>query len=336
VESIYFVLSWVCHRTCEHCYEDRFRPYYGAELERMIAASERDVPRIIDNFPSAITFLDPENPQAPPRPGRVIVAGGEVLLDRGRDRVLYPALQKLRARYGPELELIVQTTGDLVNRKHVTELLDLGVNIISISGMDPYHAGFEEEETRERLKQKLTTLFESLGMQPWAPPGERQLGPRLYHFFGATPDSWIGKLWPRGRAFANELSTATLEDNFCNGWSGGLNFLAHRYKGSEVSVDPEGNVYPCCLKTKLPIGNLLEEPLESILERHASNPVYQAISMGRPERMGLAYGWSEEAFREKSRMVLPSGRVYQNLCIGCDRFHDEVLSANGNLVQVRL
>jgi len=29
-----------------------------------------------------------------------------------------------------------------------------------------------------------------------------------YHYFGATPDSWIGPLWPRGRAFENDLSTA--------------------------------------------------------------------------------------------------------------------------------
>ena len=47
----------------------------------------------------------------------------------------------------------------------------------------------------------------------------------LYSFFGATPDSWIGKLWPRGRAWQNNLSQATLADNFCNRWSGGLNFL---------------------------------------------------------------------------------------------------------------
>lgn len=47
--------------------------------------------------------------------------------------------------------------------------------------------------------------------------------------------------------------------------------------------------------------------------------------MGHPERMGLSAGWTLETFLEKSKVLLPSGRTYQNLCIGCDRFHEEVL-----------
>jgi len=65
---------------------------------------------------------------------------------------------------------------------------------------------------------------------------------KRFDFFGATDDSWIGKLWPRGRAWTNSLSRATLADNFCDRWSGGLNFLRHRYSGSEVSVEPTGDV----------------------------------------------------------------------------------------------
>jgi hypothetical protein len=47
--------------------------------------------------------------------------------------------------------------------------------------------------------------------------------------------------------------------------------------------------------------------------------------MGRPERMGLEYGWSEAKFIERSRTTTPRGEPYQNLCIGCDRFHLDVL-----------
>jgi hypothetical protein len=149
----------------------------------------------------------------------------------------------------------------------------------------------------------------------------------LFSFFGATPDSWIGKLWPRGRAWENGLSHATLADNFCNRWSGGLNFLRHRHNGSEVSIEPDGSVYPCCIKTRLPLGNLTEEPLIGILDSLAGDPVYEAINAGRPEQMGLAHGWSEAMFIEKSHTTDPKGRPYANLCIGCDRFHEEVLGA---------
>src|SRR5262249_42601396 len=137
---------------------------------------------------------------------------------------------------------------------------------------------------------------------------------------------WIGRLWPRGRAFANELSAATIEDNFCNRWSGGLNFLQYRQAGSEGSIDPAGNVFPCCIKTRRPIGSLLHTRLEAILDSRIGNPVYEAISMGHPERMGISQGWSVEHFLQKSAVRLPSGRTYRNLCIGCDHFHDEVLS----------
>ena len=94
-------------------------------------------------------------------------------------------------------------------------------------------------------------------------------------------------------------------------------------------MEPNGNVYPCCMKTQLAIGNLLEERLETILDHLVGNPVYEAISMGHPERMCVSYGWSVDKFLEKSQMTLPGGRVYQNLCVGCDTFHREVLMSDG-------
>ena len=41
--------------------------------------------------------------------------------------------------------------------------------------------------------------------------------------------------------------------------------------------------------------------------------------------MGMQHGWSVEKFLQKSKTTLPSGRLYENLCIGCDAFHEEVL-----------
>ena len=64
--------------------------------------------------------------------------------------------------------------------------------------------------------------------------------------------------------------------------------------------------------------------------------MYQAISAGEPQRMGVAHGWSEEMFIEKSRTVTPDGKPYANLCIGCDRFHEEVLmpSSSSGLIGI--
>jgi hypothetical protein len=149
-------------------------------------------------------------------------------------------------------------------------------------------------------------------------------GRASFSFFGATPEAWIGKIWPRGRAWNNGRPKRRWRITLqcVVRW---LNFLNIGQAGSEVSVEPNGNVYPCCMKTKFPIGNLLEESLMDILHSLVGHPVYEAISMGHPERMGIRDGWSPARFMERSRIVTPTGRTYQNLCIGCDRFHGEVL-----------
>jgi hypothetical protein len=41
--------------------------------------------------------------------------------------------------------------------------------------------------------------------------------------------------------------------------------------------------------------------------------------------MGLKHGWSEADFVERSKTLTPAGQPYQNLCIGCDAFHQDVL-----------
>lgn len=342
MESIYYVMSWLCHRMCEHCYEDRFRPYYGADLERVVAEARDAFPRIIANLPDPMTYRDLADPDGAggfrQKIGRVILAGGEILLDAVREPVLYPAIALLHERYRAQggVKVIIQTTGDILTVRVLRELLDRGVWMVSVSGLDSFHAGLEEQQARDALQARLTAMFDGAGMRPTEPEtmgADIATGP-YYQFFGATPDSWIGKLWPRGRAQANELSRATIADNFCNGWSGGLNFLQPGYSGSEVSIEPNGNVYPCCIKTRRPIGNLLHQRLEDILAGLAGNPVYEAISMGHPERMGIQHGWSVEKFLEKSTVRLPSGRLYQNLCAGCDRFHDDVLGT-APLVSIR-
>lgn len=62
MESIYYVISWLCHRKCAHCYEDRFRPYYGDELTRVVNEARESFPKVIANLPPRFTFLDTTDP----------------------------------------------------------------------------------------------------------------------------------------------------------------------------------------------------------------------------------------------------------------------------------
>lgn len=335
MESLYYVMCWACHRKCRHCYESRFRPYVRAELESVVAEAERNFPRIVAHLPARMTYLDTTDARPdgslPEKVGRVILSGGEALIDPVRERVTYRVIEALRDKYRDAggVKIVVQTTGDILDDAIVRDLLDRGVWMISVASVDDFHVGLEGKEKQAAFMTKLTALFERHGMRRsglsattrnW----HEEEGP-VFSFFGATPDAWIGKLWPRGRAWENGLSTATLADNFCNRWSGGLGFLRHRFNGSEVSIEPDGAVYPCCVKTRRPLGSLLEDDLIAILESLSEEPAYAAINAGEPQRMGLAHGWTEADFVARSRTTTPQGASYANLCVGCDAFHDEVL-----------
>ena len=333
MESIYYVMAWACHRRCRHCYDSRFRPYARGALGDVVDEAIRNFPRIVDHFPERMTYVDPAEPpgQRVERTGRIVLSGGEVLLDAVREAVTYKVIERLQARYRSVggARIVVQTTGDLLTDRILGELLERGVHMVSIASVDDFHVGMEGQEKQRAFVERLATLFERHGMRQAGTPAatrdwREEQGP-LYGFFGATPDSWIGKLWPRGRAWENSLPRATIDDNFCNRWSGGLNFLRHGFAGSEVSVEPDGSVYPCCVKTALPLGNLVEEPLIEILDSLAGIPAFEAIDAGQPQRMGVAHGWDEARFAAASRTTLPDGRAYENPCIGCDRFHREHL-----------
>jgi MoaA/NifB/PqqE/SkfB family radical SAM enzyme len=333
MESIYYVMAWACHRRCRHCYDARFRPYVRGALDAVVAEAVRNFPRIVDHFPERMTYIDlAEGPgRHTEKTGRIILSGGEALLDGVREAVTYPVIERLQARYrrAGGVKIVVQTTGDLLTDRIVAELLERGIYMISVASVDDFHVGLEGPERQRAFVERLSALFRRHGMHPSGVSAtvrnwHEEQGP-LYGFFGATPDSWIGKLWPRGRAWQHSLPRGTVADNFCNRWSGGLNFLRHGHNGSEVSVEPDGSVYPCCVKTALPLGNLTEEPLLEILDSLVGVPAFEAIDMGHPERMGITAGWDEARFVTASRTTLPDGRPYENLCIGCDAFHREHL-----------
>ena len=88
MESIYWVMAWACHRACRHCYETRFRPYVRADLEAVVAQAEANAPRVIANLPDRMTYRD----GAVERIGRIVLSGGEALLDAVRGRVTYKVI----------------------------------------------------------------------------------------------------------------------------------------------------------------------------------------------------------------------------------------------------
>lgn len=342
MEAIYWVLSWACHRRCPHCYDDRFRPYVRDDLARVVGEGQAAYQRILDNLPDDFSFVDRKGVR---RPGLLVLAGGELLIDGVRDELFYPTLEAIRARWpthGPRVS--VQTTGDILTPAHVEAMLARGVTTIAIASIDDYHVG-HQGDAKFALMDRIRAMMAPLGLHEIglggvtddrlkapAPARDRGNAPSFL-FFGAQPELWIGELWPRGRAWANGLVNATYETNFCARWSGGKNFLNHGEAGSEVAIEPDGSVYPCCLKTGAALGKLTEEKLTDILDSLKGHPAFEAINAGDPEAMGLATGWSRDDYRAASSTTDPKGREVANVCLGCDAYFKAHLA--GEIAQIR-
>ncbi len=285
MDSIYWVLSRDCNQRCAHCYNDSEPGAPGLSLEQ--------VDHCISHLP------DPAEVEVE----RIILSGGEVLV---WPDLLFHTLQRLSVRLGRRTELWVQTNGDLLDESTLDRLLAHNVKRVDVSSMDSFHP----RSTTARLGY-LTELFRSRGMVP-AAGGEAASAPATFGFWGATPEQWIGPLWPRGRARTHGLSAAGPEHKFCGMWSGARNFLNYHGPGSEINLQL-GDVYPCCPMTCRPIGSLLGESLISILDRCARHPVFQALNEGKPETMGESMGVSAEYARERTREL-------GNECLWCDEF----------------
>jgi len=292
MDSIYWVLSRDCNQRCAHCYNDSEPGAPG------LTAAEVSV--CVDHLPA---------------PGdvpidRIILSGGEPLV---WPDLLFHALSALHGRYGDSVQLHIQTNGDLLDEGMLERCIAHHVSRIDVAGMDRFH----EKATRAR-RPYLEGLFRKYGFEEPAYVGEADGarpaadGRRHYAFWGATEDTWIGPIWPRGRARRHGASKAGPEHRFCSGWSGAARFLDYRGEGCEVNVQL-AEVYPCCPMTVRPVGSLLEEPLFDILDRCAEHPVFQALNEGRPEAMGEHLGISEEEGFRRSR-------VLGNHCLWCDEF----------------
>ena len=171
MESLYYVLCWACHRRCKHCYESRFRPYLRGALRKVVEEARASFPQVLANLPDELSYLDLNAPSesAPGgyerRASRIILAGGEGLVDPVREEVLYPALEAIQAKYGSQgVRVIVQTTGDLVTPQIVDDLLARGVWMISCAGMDDFHVGHEGDK-RLPLIDRLREMFQAAGMR---------------------------------------------------------------------------------------------------------------------------------------------------------------------------
>ncbi len=301
LESLYWVFTHNCNLRCAHCY-NWSRP--GAPTIGLEEATA-----VIGHLPARIR--------------RINLSGGEPLVEA---ELLLSLLGTLRDRYH-EAHIQIQTNGDLLDAAMLDALLETGLDHVSIASQDEWHT------TPDGKFDNLRELFASrdLAEKKLGDPGASSQAERprgTFSIWGATPDFWVGGVWPRGRAFKHGLAKMAPEHNFCDRWSGALGFLDNGSSQQEVAVQLT-SVYACCPGTIEPLGDLAEEPLSAILARHQDNPVWQALNRGDPEGMGVAAGIDREQAR---RRIEELGSV----CLWCDEFFREQIGRDRGAETIEL
>ncbi len=286
-ESVYWVFTQVCNDHCDHCYNSS-----GPQGDKL---TDEECLAIIDNLPDKME--------------RLILSGGEPLAKR---KQLYMILDRLKEKYGDEMQIMLQTNGDLLDGEKLDTLIEKGITRFDIASIDRYHkkAGARQEE--------LTELFKSRGLSDdnQKPLIEKETYLKKetpsFGFWGASEDMWLGGNWARGRAMQNDIWMEDHTHNFCEILSGAKGFLGGSELPQEISIQL-WRINPCCPGTAKAMGDARKEKVADVLKRVSESPIFQKLNEGKPYQMGESIGISQEKAFER-------GADLKNICLWCDEF----------------
>ncbi|MBC7642275.1 MAG: radical SAM protein [Flavobacterium sp.] len=301
IQSIYWVFTQLCNDDCDHCYNDSSP--FGKRI------SEEDCLKIIDNLPDKID--------------RLILSGGEPLADI---KLLYTILDKIQEKYQGQVQIMLQTNGDLLNSEKLKILIKKGVQRFDIASIDRYH-----KKSGSRLME-LADIFDTCGVvgterDPLIEGGHYLTeNPLSWGYWGATDDMWLGGNWARGKAIKNGIWKQDADHNFCNILSGARNFLGgYDDIPQEISIQL-WRINPCCPGTHFPMGDARKQKVADVLERASKNAVFKMLNEGEPLKMGLSLGITEDEARIKNQEL-------KNICLYCDYLlkcnKNEIFDENG-------
>lgn len=317
IGSLYWVITHNCNSRCAHCYMS-----CGPGMPSL---TKDEADAVIENLPRRINC-------------NIILSGGEVLQPDNRELLFHVAGQLLK-KYGRR-PLAIQTNGDFLDPAAVRECLNAGITHFSIASMDVHHPerfaslkakesyfrnllknmGFAELPTVKRLSPETAELNGRISEFLRVVAPELEMRPN-FAIWGANEEIWLGGNWARGRALENGLVFDEPNHNFCNIWSGGLNFLRSGSPRQEVAVQLSW-LYPCCPTTRVAIADLREEPLITGLKRASRHPIFNAINNGKPWLGASEFGISTTNARNRFRELNNSCRLCDELLkhLDDDRF----------------
>lgn len=171
MESVYWVFTLKCNDFCAHCYNNSGPKGETIGLDELL--------RVVPNLP--------------PQIGRIILSGGEPFSEIEKLRGICKAI---RERYRDQVQIFLQTNGDLLDEATLADAEGMTIDRIDIVSLDRFH------KQKGRHVGRLRELFAQRG---WSEDGHEAKGKiegknKIFSFWGANESFWVGGLWARGRA----------------------------------------------------------------------------------------------------------------------------------------
>lgn len=286
MESVYWVFTLRCNDFCPHCYNNSGPKGETITLEELL--------KVVPNLP--------------PKIGRIILSGGEPLVEKDKLRGVVAAIRK---KYSRKTQIFLQSNGDLLSDKVLAELEEMTIDRIDIVSVDRFH------KKQGRHVETLRGLFLDRG---WTEHQEHAIGnmaPRskVFSFWGANEKFWVGGLWARGRALSHSLENRDPKKNFCAQWSGAIGFLDSGSPQQEIHIQLY-RLYPCCPTTLFSIGDVRDHAVEALLDNVSKNPTFQTLNKGDVYVLGTADGLTPEYIRSRIEAL-------GDVCLWCDEYFDD-------------
>ena len=277
VNSIYFAITNNCNLECAHCFRD------SGPGKKNTTISYENFQRVIDNLPKEDTKLT--------------LTGGEIFTEKDKLYGFLEYLNGIKEKYnfrgGKYFEIVLQTNAFwAINESKIEEILreidGFGVNELDVTSDDDYHYA-------QGIKS------ENLG--------------KLKHFFWDTRSSFENivhvdlrgagvRIMPIGRGKKFEK-----DNEYINFHSCGNNLNNSRL---HLTVNEIGEVFPCCFGVFPLEGNLIEQPLQKIVENALKNPKISALNVNGICELARKDGWDARELEAQIDTLGECGFCYHN------------------------
>ena len=278
--DVYLLITNNCNLKCGHCYGN-----YGPGGKTMTKPQLEAVLRHL-----------------PKNTARITLSGGEATTQMEALRFALGFIQEQRETLYPQAKVVLETNGTWVRNQEsayqiLHELSELGLAELQISSIDDFH----------RAAGVNTKLLGLNGLSPLSLALFQLVETAHQHLFVVL--SGGSHCVPLGRG--RDLPANFHRHAYCSLERNLRDFPAY----GNVTIGPDGGVFPCCWQVTPEMGSAFEYPVAEILRRSLATPLFRTLVNFGPSAVAANLNLTRDNPRTPSE--------YDNYCHICFLMFDQ-------------